>query len=333
MAAVLVAAAAGSAGPFEPKLVGANAKWVAHVDVQGILNSGLGKLAMEKLRDEAMREKMAEVQELFGLDLEKDLSGVTLWGPAYGPTAGVAMFQGRFDQEKILAVLQQAPGYQATAHGEHTILRWTDEEAAKRNKNDDGTRFGVFYCEDVAAVARSRDVLTAALDQLARQDGTLAAGQGDLPLPAVEARPLVFAAGLNPREAAKDDPDAAWLQLVTAGCLQVSQTDETVSMNVRLGARDAQTGQKLRKVLSGLLALAELHVDQATQAERPAPFWAPLVEAAEVSGEGTAVELDVSLAQETLIEVGRAAREAKEKAQAARSAGNGRDAVIAGQTE
>ena len=305
---VLLTAAAAWAGDIDPALVSADAKWVAHLDVSGMLESGLGKALLEKLQDERIQARIAEFSQAFGFDPRTDLDSVSLWGTGYRPDDGVAVFKGVFDHDRLLALLDKNEGHETSQHGEFTVHRWTQRP---EGPNDEGERYGTFYREGVVLVTRAKATLENALDQLAKAGGTLVGQDAPALLPKRAEGTFFFAAGSDLSGVAAVHPRAQWTRLVSSAHMVFGQTDGTVFLDIELTAGDEPNATRLRNVVSGMLAVAQLRIAAAEQDDKPAPFWAPLVNGAKVGGEGSTVRLGLSISQDELVPILQKARQAK----------------------
>ena len=93
-------AAVGQAAPLETKNIAADAKWVVHVDVDAIRDSKIVQKAFEtcpELKESGKHFDM--IRDKIGVDLRKDLHGMTLYGPDTDKTHAVAIVFSTVDQK------------------------------------------------------------------------------------------------------------------------------------------------------------------------------------------------------------------------------------------
>lgn len=303
--AVLALCSAAFAGPINPKDVAPAAKWVAHLDVQGVVNSQLGQFVLGQLRvQEQLDSKLAMFSVVFGFDPLKDLGSVTIYGTEYSPAAALVIVKGKWDQEKLVGLLKQNPNFSETAHGQHQILRWTDQP---EDAQDDGSRYGAFQASGVAVISRSAAAVKHALDVL---DGKLS-GTAEV-VPATPAGTFLMVAARDFTLPADADPKARVLKRISGGTLMAGESSNTVFANAKLNTRTALDAQRVRRMLDGGLAFLSLAIEEMTASEGQAPFWAPLVSGVETAGSGNSVELKVAIDTQTLIQIAEAARKADE---------------------
>ena len=126
-AIAMLTAASLTAAPLNPKTVSSKAVWVAHVDVERLLASQLGGKFMAAANQEMKADlKIKALAEMYNLDLQRDIKGMTLYGmsvPVEGKVSGgVALCHLTFDPTKLLADVKALPGYKEIPHGKHTII-------------------------------------------------------------------------------------------------------------------------------------------------------------------------------------------------------------------
>lgn len=162
-AALALFAAVGQAAPFDSKNVAADAKWVVHVDVDAVHDSLVVKKAFETcplLKNDSGKH-FDKIIEKFGVDLRKDLHGMTLYGRDTDKTHGVAIVFAKVNQKLLLDKAAHATDHKATKHGEIDIHSWTQKCGPKPH-----TAAGAFYKPDVLVFAASVEGVAAAIDVL-----------------------------------------------------------------------------------------------------------------------------------------------------------------------
>ncbi len=153
----------GAGSPFDAKEVSADAKWAAHLDVDGLLASHLVKTVREQVLKEHpdIEAKLAVFRSLFHFDPMTDLHGVTVYGAQLKKDTGVAVIHAKVDQELLLNLVKTNPDHAATTYGKFELHTW--RKGAKQHDH------AAFFKPDVIVFAASTDELKAALDVL---DGT-----------------------------------------------------------------------------------------------------------------------------------------------------------------
>ena len=309
----LILASAAFAGPIAKDQVSADAKWVAHLDVEALLASQIVQTILAEEQKKGLAEKLAKFTETFGLDPLKDLRSVTLWGETFGPAGGVAIIQAKVDQEKLLKLLAANAGHKETKYGERAVHQWTQ---SPEGKGDTGIRFGTFYKDDVTVITRSEDVLKHAIDVLDAKESSLAKEDSGL-LPAESKGAFLVAAAKDITVPEEADPHAAMLRKVSGGTLVVGEDGDNVFVNASVVGKTDKDAQQFRQMAQGMLALAQVLQEQAIQAGKPAPAWAELTKGLKVGGEAAVVTMEFTGPVKDVTEMILKAAEAKKAAMSA----------------
>ena len=306
---ILLLATRANAGPVKAADLPAGANWVVHVDVDKLLKNDVGQRLLKAWRAKTLDLTPAAALQLANFDPAKDLAGATLYGTDANPAAGVAVFHGTFDEEKIAALLALGPAHTTAPYGAHVVHAWkqSPEDAA-----DDGVRHGAFADAHTFVVSRTAKAVEAALDTI---DGKAKPAAGLVQ--EVLGGTYLFAAAKD--FAVPQRADGA------SGSKLVSKFS---SLLVQMGADEADTyatakidldtpeeARQVRQILAGLLAFAGFAAPDATAAD-----WTPLLRAITIGGDGKIVVLDARLKTDALLKLADAAGEARsEKADEAKS--------------
>lgn len=169
-----LATQATDAAPLKSKDVAAGAKWVMHVDFDAMRESKIGGTMREKcLAGEEAQEKIKKFQEDTGVDITKDLHGLTLYDTKFVKDSGVAIFRAsHLDQKKIVAKFKEKhPDAKSEKHGDVTISTWT-EKKGEHERQVSGALFGretILFADDAKKVAAAVDVLTGKAESLSAE--------------------------------------------------------------------------------------------------------------------------------------------------------------------
>jgi hypothetical protein len=303
--ALLALCSTAVAGPINAKDVAPGAKWVAHLDVQGLVGSQFGQYVLGQLREkEQLDSKMQGFVAIFGFDPLKDIGSVTIYGAEYSPTSAVIIIKGKWDKEKLLGLLKQNPSYTEVAYGQHTVVGWTDKA---EDPQDDGSRHGAFHGDGTAVISRTEATVKAALDVL---DGK-AAGTPEV-IPATGPGVFLVVAAKDFTLPGNADPKARVLKRISGGTLLAGESNDTAFLNAKLNTRKPEDAQRVRQMLDGALAFVSLATEEVTEAEGQTPFWAPLFAGAQTAGASNSVELKLTVNTQTLIKIAEAAKRAEE---------------------
>ncbi len=170
---VLALGSGAHAGPLELKQVAADSKWLAHIDVDAVRQSTVvrnaWRAAVEEHKD--ADAKLAFVRGVLGMDLTKDIHGLTFYGKEIGKPQGVLIVAGQFAPDRLAALAAVLPGYTGATYGDYAIASWKCD-----CHGHSGTVAAALHGKDQLVIAGSVDDLKAALDVL---DGKAAGLTGD----------------------------------------------------------------------------------------------------------------------------------------------------------
>ena len=163
LAAVLGLAAIGRAEPVELKQVAADAKWLVHVNVDAMRASIVVQKAYQKCMEmhKEAGQHFDKIQKELGLDLRKDLHGVTAYGKDLDKHHGVLIVHAGVNQKLLLEKAQKAPDHKVAKYGSHEIHSWTHKHGKQSH-----AAFGTFFKANVLVFAGSEAGIHGALDVL-----------------------------------------------------------------------------------------------------------------------------------------------------------------------
>lgn len=260
-------AATAMAGPLDLKQVSADAKWVVHFDVDAMRESTLVQRIYDKVVQAApgAEQRLRQVTDLvehLGMDLTRDLHGLTAYGMVVGKPDGVFLVDANVDQKSLLEKADQAPDHQATTHGAYQVHSWTDA----KGKRHEHPMAGTFYKPNLLVFAPTAEQVNAALDVLDAKSPVLAGKE----CPLASKIPsgtlvLVRAVGLA-------DAKLPWKSpLVTQSEMfgvSISEQGGKVCFQGKLIAKSKEMAEKAKSVVEGGRAMAELHHGQDAEAAK-----------------------------------------------------------------
>jgi hypothetical protein len=239
---IFLAAAPLAAGPLVPSQVPASAKWMLHADLDAMRGSATGKHVFARIEDEHGAQLRA-MKRMFSVHPLEDLRGITLYGDGQ-PGRGVALIHGNFDPAHLEDVVRAADDHAESQHAGHVVHSWKDQGRLQH---------AAFANDRLLVFSRQQDLLESALDLL--QAKTPAA-----------AEPFFAEAGGNPLLAASaslaaiDMPaDAARLvRMARTLRLAANEHDGRFSLRVQAETADGKDADKLRRMLDGVIAFAQV---------------------------------------------------------------------------
>ena len=294
------------AGPLNQEKVSGDAAWVAHVDVDALIKSGLGEFVLSKAaeKDEFING-LVKIQEVFGFDPLKDIRGLTLYGGKIGDDQGVVIADATLDADKVLPLLRENATYRAIEHGDRVLHQWTDQKGDKPAK----TQTGCFYDEKTIVVGSTVELVKKAIAVLDGEAANLTktGAMSNLPKPAAGAFLVAAAEGIDLSSKEKH-PEAAMFRSVTSGVLQAGEVDGVLFASLALVTENAEDAANIRQMAQGFVALFKVGMQEKLPEELK-----NLGEKITVGGSDATARLDVSLPTESAIKVAKFLKEHEER--------------------
>jgi hypothetical protein len=287
LVAVALTGLGARAGELKIAEVPAQAKWFAHLDAEKLRASQVGQKLLTGIQNDAKATAQLDaVRNAVGVDLRKDISGLTLAGGDDKKKHGVMIVRGPFNTEKLLTALRANPQHEELAKGEATYHKWFD-------KGHDN--YGAFlpgccvFSEHREAGETTADVIRTGQGGLA-PDSTLGALAKD------GAGCIIFAAldggtGLPGGQ----QPQAAILRKITAAQVRVLENAGRVQAELILTVGAPEAAANIAEIARGLIALGQLNE------ETPAPL-VRLAQTAQVKQDGKQVKVVASCPPEDVLQ-------------------------------
>lgn len=244
------------AAPLKFEQVSADAKWVAHLDMDALRDSTMvqkaWKILMDKHGDKVEVGK-AMIQAHIGLDPTKDVHGVTVYGPVLGKPDGVLVANADMDRAKLIEQVAKAPEHKVQPFRSYEIHTWLD--AKKPGKEPVA---GAFFNDKTLVLGANADMVQKALSVL---DGSAAsaAAQKSALASAEPPKGSVFAAaaiGIAEANLSVKSPIVKHCKHLKV-CL--GENDGQLFAAAELNTDDRETAALMKDALVGLRAMALLH--------------------------------------------------------------------------
>ena len=252
-ALLLAGGSLGFAAPLDGKQVAADAKWVAHVDLDTVKTGALAKKALNWwLGNDLVKQRLAAVKLFTGVDLTKDLHGVTFYGSRLAQNTGVVIVHAQFDKSRLAEIVRHKPDYRTADYTHHTLHTWTE----KKGTLDEHVVTGCIFDPELLIVGRDPTEVKAALDVL---DGKAAALAGsDSPLAdKVPEGAVVMACvtGLSEAAIPLKSPVVKQTELFWAA---LGEQGEEVFVRMKLVATSDEAAGQIEDIVRGFRATALL---------------------------------------------------------------------------
>jgi hypothetical protein len=264
---LLVTAPFASANGFDAKHVPANARWVAHLDVESLLHSQLFTAVTHGHGSLHADVDLHEIEQQFGIDPLKDVRGITVYnaGPGEQDTALLVTASARV--EELTAKLSAVEGHASIQVGNRTVHTFQEDGATWYGSIEAGSGND----ERLVVLARGEDLYTRALELALGQGKSLASS----PTPAIRAKPaagsiLFAAASQNLAELANlgAEQASAVARLAKAFVLDLGEQSGMLSLRLVIDTQKPEDALRVQQVFQGASALLSLMGQDPEQGER-----------------------------------------------------------------
>lgn len=262
------------ASPLEVSRIPADTKWLMHVDFDAMRGTEVGRRVGAEVESRHGAQVRA-FKRMFSVDVLKDLRGMTLFGNGRKDEA-VVIVDGVMDRAHLEDVVAAAEGYRAVDHGKFKVHSW-------RDKGKD--QHAAFFSDRLLVFSEREGLLRLALDAM----------DGGASMPEVEffnegpGKPVMVAMA-RLREIEMDGNEAELLRRANTLKMAMGESDGRIVCRMAAVTDDAATGKRVRRVLDGLLAIAELDENLAGKMDLQSVV-KPLAGA-----DGAVVEMDMPVA-------------------------------------
>jgi hypothetical protein len=310
-----LAAPVAPAGSLQKSRVAADAQWLAHIDVEGLISSDIAQFVINQAHDadahfDVDLDELNGIKEQLGIDPFKDIKDVTVYGngnPETEPTF-IAIFSTTAAVDNFLESLKaQGPGYKQFEAGGLTVQSIDDEHG--------GTLFfhvqGGPTSEDrTIVVSKDAERLVRGVNLVQGKGANLAAA----PNPALTHSPqpgsFMFAAaqGLPWMQGDEDDPSSALVRDAESLVFDAGAMGDETFMSMALTSKKAEDATNVADMVRGLLAMGKMAAGSEPEL---APFKAT-INAVRITSEGDRVAINMRQKTSELIEALKSAAAADE---------------------
>jgi hypothetical protein len=252
LAVVLGVSGIAQAEPINLKQVPADAKWLAHIDVDAVRNSTVYQhiraKCLEMHKDAAKQLDMART--IVGMDPRTDLHGITLYGKDLGKHTGVLIIHAKVDPAPLLRMAPLAPDHKIVKYGAYELHTWT---VKCHGHSQPGA--GAYHKSEGIVIASCIEELKAALDLL---DGNGTCVSSDSPLAGSVAAGTTVMARVAGIADAKLPCKCPLAQQTAAIRFSTGEHDGQSFFRARATMANAEVVGQLKTVVDGGRALAQL---------------------------------------------------------------------------
>jgi hypothetical protein len=256
MVSVLLLAAPAFGGQLVKNQVGAGANWVAHLNFDQLVKSQLGQLIRSELAKEGLEEQLQGFQMIFSFNPIDDIRDVTIYGNGSDREKAVALFEGKFDKEKLVAVVQMNPQYKEIKDGDLVVHSWVDENKKDPN-GPDQRMYGCTYKDNMVVLGAGLEAVKKAVDVL--RGSAPSAGDRVFKQSALNAEGAFLQIAANAvNDLADHRNEAAIFEKTDELGAAVGENNGIFYVNLSLRAESEEIAQNVKKLLEGIIAFLTL---------------------------------------------------------------------------
>ena len=241
----------------------------------------------ELLKRPRVKEVLDKVQDATGMDLQKDLHGLTAYGDGFKPRSGVVIAFAHSDRDKLVALMKTRPDFKSTTDNGLELYSWTEGNGER--KHDVVVAFP--KADSVAVIAGSAE-------QVKRATGVLRSGGVASSLLLVGQAP----AGTILRVEVTGVGDADlpvkidMLKKIDHVSIVAGESEGTDFNHIRVTTTDGETAKQLKSLADGIKSMIDLRLDKEPDLKKT-------VDAAKIEQNGKTVSIDWSGSSDSVIQM------------------------------
>jgi hypothetical protein len=257
----LVVPLAATAAPLQKEQVGADVKWLLHLDADKLRTTKVGDVLIGEHLAAALTQPKVVLMVGLGFDLDVNrINSITVYGTSYStdPSAtGLLLIKTDLELQKAFdATIENASG-----SGGETPLGKVEKRTEK-----DGTpvysinnqAFFSFPKANLVVVAKSRDLLKKEADILSGKSANLASTKIFSEYPDAPKGFFFVGAAEGFSSDATIPPQAQVLKMADGGRAVLGESADHLFLNIALKAKSAEVVTQMQQTIQGFIALASL---------------------------------------------------------------------------
>lgn len=274
---IFVLPTATRAGSLQTSMIPENTRWLLHLDMQKFSATEVCKALLGA--NGKFSQANQQISEKLGIDLLKDIYGITIFGAEKGKENAVVCCAGKLNKSYILSLLTKANNHKEIPFGKYTIHNWKDSQ------------FGVFANDNLLLAAKSEDALKDALDVLARKKKDIGGTKLMTYLKEVPGD-VFFEIVVDNISSLVGEHKPAILQKTGMALFLALEKNDNLKLKLKMTTDTVDTAKNIEQIVRGLIAMAKLHQEEkAGTAEKPR--W-QILENLQIQVNGNILEMELS---------------------------------------
>ena len=291
MVVVLLSTVPVFAGPLMKQQVSATANWVVHLDYEQAIESQIGQLVRQEMAKFGIEEKLEDFATVFSFHPVDDIRDVTVYGSGPAHEEAVVIIEGKFDPEKLLALVRLNEQYEEIDYGDITLHKWLHEHKKGGHRH---IMYGCLCDGDIVVMSAGLDAVTQAIDVLKGTASNAASGVFDQVELNTQGAFLQVAANGVAEMAREQGKCAGFGQTDEIG-LAIGETEGIFYIDMGLLTKSEEAASGITKILEGIGALSSL-------AGQERPVLAEFVQRVQLSCQGNAIQMHFEADSESLFQ-------------------------------
>lgn len=246
------------AGPLDPTLIPSEARWAAHLDMEGAMASKIGA-HMRTMVPKELAGSLAQFSSDFGIDPFTDVRDITVFGTGPGESKGAAIALVSPAADRLAANLAKVPlkDFKSVPVGDSTIMSWIDHgrEWHVAVTALDATTRAVVFADTVGELETALKLV-----------GNKRSGSNATGLTITDRTPragsLLFAAMREIVSGPESEPQAQVLRAAKAMCLDVGEANvegtARLFADLTMQASTEADANTMREMFQGMIAMSRL---------------------------------------------------------------------------
>jgi len=266
LAVIAVALGAGTsahAGVLDLQQIAADAQWLAHIDLDAVNSEGLaGKLRDAWLSHDVVKRHLRNIERVTGVDLTRDLHGITFYGKRLVQNTGVVLVHVKADRDRLLGAVRSKPDYGTAQYGESVLHTWTE----RKGTQGEHTLTACFHGPELVVFGRDAGEVKAAVDVLCGESPALPGSGSPLDVDAPEG---TIVTACVTRLAAAELPFKSPLVVQSElFWIALGEHEGDVFGKLKLVAKSEEVAAQVQDVVNGFRAMAALQYGSDERAMR-----------------------------------------------------------------
>ncbi len=253
---IMIFAGMSASGSIKTERIGPDADWFVGFDCDLFRKSFAGEVLQNKLAELDANRRLENFAIVFGFNPIKDVYNVMLYGQGNDRDKAVLLIEGKFNKERLLALVGMNAEFKTIVYDDITIQQWRDTD-----KNAEGRMMhGCFFRDDLIMLSSGLSSLQDAIDVM---KGTRKSTSEEIFKDSLlsDSNVFVHIAAKNIARLVGDEPNAAVLKQTEQIIIAAGQDSENLFASVKLKTNSPETAQNISKLADGIVALFSLAGD------------------------------------------------------------------------